>query len=168
MLFRSRAALIALEARAALAREFPDARVVLDLRGLRDVEYLLTLDCDEDALSTDERARLESYRRQERDAALGADGVIAVSTSMAQELGARYGIDRSRVAVVSNHARPVPDAEDLRGTTRGELSVSGGELLVAYSGTLAAWRSIHRPPTPRLTASNWPNEWPAGSRRGFA
>jgi glycosyltransferase involved in cell wall biosynthesis len=135
-----RAALIALTARAGFQSRDRAPRVVLDLRGLRDVEYLLTLDRDERALSSDESARLRVYREQERDAVNGADGVVCVSSPMAQILGERYGTDRSRIAVIANHARPVPYAEDLRGAARGELGITGGELLITYCGTLAAWQ----------------------------
>ena len=52
-----RAAMVGIEARRALARRGGDLKVVLDLRGIRDVEYLLTLDRDEGRLSPDEKAR---------------------------------------------------------------------------------------------------------------
>ena len=135
-----RATLIAVHARGTLKARGHDPRVVLDLRGLRDVEYLLTLGKDEGDLSADEARRLATYRSQEAEAVAAADGVIVVSSAMGQALGARYGIDPSRVAVLANHAREVPFAEDLRGTSRGELGLSGGQLLVAYCGTLAAWQ----------------------------
>lgn len=135
-----RATLIALHARALLRSRGHDPRVVLDLRGLRDVEYLLTLGKDEADLTPDEAARLQVYRAQEREAVAGADGVIVVSSPMQQAVGARYGVDPTRTAVLPNHAREVPQAEDWRGTARGELGVTGGQLLIAYCGTLAAWQ----------------------------
>ena len=59
---------------------------------------------------------------------------------MMQLIGERYGMNPAKVGRIPNHARPVEYAEDLRGAARGEFDVSGGSILVAYSGTLAAWQ----------------------------
>jgi len=131
-----RAALVGVSAKDAL----PTARVVLDLRGLRDVEYLMTLGKFDGDLSPDERAQLAAYRVQEELACRRADAVLCVSRPMQKELGRRYGLDDAKLGRVPNHATPVPDAERLRATARAELRVAADAPLVAYSGSLAAWQ----------------------------
>lgn len=135
-----RAALVGVAAREALAREPKPPFVVLDLRGIRDVEYLLTLGRTEDELSPDERSRLTAYRQQEEQACRQADAVLHVSRPMRTLVANRYGLPVEDMGVVPNHARIVADAEDLRGQARAELGLTGGELLVTYCGTLAAWQ----------------------------
>jgi hypothetical protein len=136
-----RAALVGLAARDAMAERGGAApHVVLDLRGLRDVEYLMTLGKPENALSEDEKARLLDYRVQEELACRRADAVLCVSAPMVKHVALRYAVDDAKIGRVPNHASPVPDAEELRASARAELRVDGRALLVAYSGTLAAWQ----------------------------
>ncbi len=136
-----RAAIIGIAARDAIAaRGGATPRVVLDLRGARDVEYLMTLGKTESALSADERARLLEYRAQEEIACRRADAVLCVSHPMARLVSQRYAIDPKKIGRVPNHAEPVPGAEALRSKARAELGVAPDALLVAYSGTLAAWQ----------------------------
>jgi hypothetical protein len=137
-----RAALVGIAAREELRRRGHDARVVLDLRGVRDVEYLLTIGKEgaEDELSASERERVTAYREQEHRAVNEADAVLCVSNPMVQLVGQRYGISHERLGAVANHARPVEFAEDLRGAARGELNITGEQVLMAYCGTLAAWQ----------------------------
>ncbi len=136
-----RATLVGLAARDALAADGRRAsRVVLDLRGLRDVEYLMTLGKADTSLSSDERAQLLAYRAQEELACRRANAVLCVSGPMRKELARRYGMDDAQFGRVPNHAAPVADAESLRAAARKDLGVADGSLLVAYSGTLAAWQ----------------------------
>jgi len=135
-----RAALVGITARDQLSYKGHSPRVVLDLRGIRDVEYLLSLGREESELSTEEAVRLRTYREQERAACEGADAVLGVSKPMVQLVGERYGIGHDRVGSVANHARPVENAENLRSAARGELNVGDDEILITYCGTLAAWQ----------------------------
>jgi hypothetical protein len=136
-----RAAIVGLAARDALAAVGDRApRVVLDLRGLRDVEFLMTVGRSERDLSADQRARLLEYRGQEEIACRRADAVLTVSRPMEKLVAQRYDLDAKRLGRVPNHAEAVPDAEARREKARAELGVAPGALLVAYSGTLAAWQ----------------------------
>ena len=136
-----RAALVGLAARDAIAALGDRApRVVLDLRGIRDVEYLLTLGKAEKDLSVEERARLCEYRGHEEIACRRADAVLTVSRPMEKLVGQRYDVAANRLGRVPCHAEPVPDAEARRDQARIELGVAQDALLVAYSGTLAAWQ----------------------------
>lgn len=131
-----RAALVGAAAREAVGT----LRVVLDLRGLRDVEYLMTLGRPEDELSLDEKELLQTYRVQEELACRRADAVLCVSRPMEKHVALRYGLDASKFGHVPNHAAPVPDAEAMRVAARKELRVDPTALLVAYAGSLAAWQ----------------------------
>lgn len=136
-----RAAIVGLAARDAIAsRGGPAPRVVLDLRGTRDVEYLMTLGKTEAGLSAVEQGRLLEYRAQEELACRRADAVLCVSHPMARLVSQRYAVDPKKLGCVPNHAEPVPDAEALRSKSRADLGVALDALLVAYSGTLAAWQ----------------------------
>lgn len=137
-----RAALIGIAASREAASRGDDLAAVLDLRGIRDVEYLNTLDKQESELTPDETARLAAYRRQEETAVRDCRAVLSVSGPMRTYLGRRYGIAAERLGVVPNHATAVSDAESLRAGARGELSVEDDEVLVAYCGTLAAWQMV--------------------------
>jgi hypothetical protein len=136
-----RAAIVGIAARDALASRGERApRVVLDLRGIRDLEYLMTLGKSEGDLDTAERARLVEYRGQEELACRRADAVLCVSRPMAKLVRDRYALPEDRIGRVPNHAEPVDDAETLRDAARAELRVARDATLVAYSGTLAAWQ----------------------------
>lgn len=132
-----RAALIGVAAREAAGRA---PRVVLDLRGLRDVEYLLTVGRPEAELDGDERGRLEAYRDQEARACRESDAVLCVSRQMVDEVRRRHAVDPARIGHVPNHAPQVPGAEGLRDAARGNLGLPPDALLFAYCGTLAAWQ----------------------------
>jgi len=147
-----RAALVGVAARDALAaRGATDLRVVLDLRGIRDAEYLMTLGKDEKSLTPVEKKKLSDYRVQEELACRRADAVLTVSRAMERLVEQRYGLDDSKVGRVPNHAEPVPNAETLRVAARAELGVAEGALLVMYSGTLAGVAASRRvgPSLPR-------------------
>lgn len=136
-----RAAIIGIAARDALsARGERAPRVVLDLRGVRDLEYLMSLGKGEGDLDTIERARLVEYRGQEELACRRADAVLCVSRPMEKFVRDRYALPNGRVGRVPNHAEPVDDAEERREAARTELGVARDATLVAYSGTLAAWQ----------------------------
>ena len=136
-----RAAIVGIAARDALAgRGERVPRVVLDLRGIRDLEYLMTLGKSEGDLDAVERSRLLEYRGQEELACRRADAVLCVSRPMEKFVRDRYALKDGRVGRVPNHAEPVEDAEKLRDAARAELGVARDALLVAYSGTLAAWQ----------------------------
>lgn len=136
-----RAAIVGIAARDALAgRGKGVPRVVLDLRGIRDLEYLMTLGKSEGDLDNVERSRLLEYRGQEELACRRADAVLCVSRPMEKFVRDRYALADGRVGRVPNHAEPVEDAEKLRDAARAELGVARDALLVAYSGTLAAWQ----------------------------
>lgn len=136
-----RAAMVGASARDALAaRGEASLRVVLDLRGLRDAEYLMTLGKREDALDPPERRRLMDYRAQEEIACRRADAVLTVSRPMERHVVQRYGIEPAKVGHVPNHAESVPESERWRGAARADLGVEPGSLVVMYSGTLAAWQ----------------------------
>jgi hypothetical protein len=136
-----RAAIVGIAARDALASRGGRApRVVLDLRGIRDLEYLMTLGKSEGDLDAVERSRLLEYRGQEELACRRADAVLCVSRPMEKFVRDRYALAAGRVGRVPNHAEPVEDAEALRDAARAELGVARDALLVAYSGTLAAWQ----------------------------
>lgn len=136
-----RAAIVGIAARDAIAaRGDPSPRVVLDLRGARDVEYLMTLGKTEAELTSAEQARLLEYRAQEELACRRADAVLCVSHPMARLVAQRYAIEEKKIGRVPNHAEPVEGAEALRSKARADLGVADDVLLVAYSGTLAAWQ----------------------------
>jgi glycosyltransferase involved in cell wall biosynthesis len=136
-----RAAIVGLAARDALAsRGDRGPRVVLDLRGIRDVEYLLTLGKRLSDLSPEERDRLVTYQAQEELACRRADAVLTVSRPMEKLVRERYAVDGARLGRMPNHAEPVPDAEARREKARADLGIAADTLLVAYSGTLAAWQ----------------------------
>ncbi len=136
-----RAAIVGVAARDALASRGGRApRVVLDLRGVRDLEYLLTLGKGEGDLDVVERSRLLEYRGQEELACRRADAVLCVSRPMEKFVRDRYALLDGRVGRVPNHAEPVEDAEKLRDEARAQLGVARDAVLVAYSGTLAAWQ----------------------------
>lgn len=154
-----RAALVGIAARERLAARGRGVRVVLDLRGLRDDEYLMTLGKLEDALAPDEASRFSLYRRQESEACRGADAVLCVSRPMMRAVRQRHGLADEKLGRAPNHAGEVRWAEDLRVAAREELRVEPGALLVVYSGTMAAWQKpaesallvkalqLHRPET---------------------
>ncbi|MCE9638308.1 MAG: hypothetical protein K8T90_21615 [Planctomycetes bacterium] len=140
-----RAALVGIAARDRMAKHGRRASVVLDLRGLRDEEYLLTLGKSEAQCTASQRARLDVYRTQERDACRGADSVLCVSRPMMRIVKQRYGLADERLGRAPNHsgearARSSDDAEATRTKVRAELGVADGALLVIYSGTMAAWQ----------------------------
>ena len=138
-----RAAIVGAAAREALASKGRGPQVVLDLRGVRDAEYLLTVGKIEETLSAAERARLVAYRDQEAQACAAADAVVCVSRAMVKHVVDHRGVDPARAGRVPNHATPVPDAETMRNTARAELGVRSDALLLAYSGTMAAWQMPH-------------------------
>jgi len=136
-----RAAIVGIAARDALsARNGRAPRVVLDLRGVRDLEYLMTLGKSEGDLDAVERSRLVEYRGQEELACRRADAVLCVSRPMEKLVRERYAMPDGRVGRVPNHAETVDDAETLRDAARAQLGVARDALLVVYSGTLAAWQ----------------------------
>lgn len=136
-----RATLVGLAARDALASDGgPAPKVVLDLRGVRDAEYLMTLGRAESGLTPDEESQLLKYRAQEELACRRADAVLCVSRAMERFVTQRYGLDAAKLGRVPNHATPVPHAEKMRAAARADLGVEAGSLLVAYSGSLAAWQ----------------------------
>ena len=135
-----RAALVACAARDALQQKGRAPLVVHDQRGIRPEEYLLSLGRDESELSADETRMLETYRTQERDACQNADAVLCVSHAMAQRVREMHGVPKERVLRLANHAGVVDDAERLRSETRKKLRIDDDTLLLAYSGTLAAWQ----------------------------
>lgn len=137
-----RAAQIGIAAAREARAKGDDVLAVLDLRGIRDVEYLNTLGKEESQLDGAEQLRLTAYRTQEERAVRESDGVLSVSSPMRTYLGRRYGVPADGLGVVPNHARPVPDAESLRSSARGELSIEDDEVVVAYCGTLAAWQMV--------------------------
>jgi hypothetical protein len=136
-----RAAIIGAAARKALRKRGHDqASVVLDLRGLRPEEYLLTLGREESALTPKERKRLDAYRKQESRACELADAVLTVSGPMLQHVRDRREVDPARLEFIPNHAPVVAHAERLRAEARTDLGFSHDALVVAYAGTLAAWQ----------------------------
>lgn len=135
-----RAAIIGIAARDRLATQGRRATVVLDLRGLRDDEYLLTLGKTDAELTAAERKRFDTYRAQEAAACRGADGVLCVSRPMMRAVRQRYGLPDDRLGRAPNHTSRVEAPEDLRVAVRDELRVAPDALLFIYSGTMAAWQ----------------------------
>ncbi len=136
-----RAALVACAARDQMRTRGGDAPfVVHDQRGVRPEEYLMSLGRDEGDLAADEKRMLSSYREQERGACCGADAVLCVSTPMANRVRKLHGVPTERVLRLPNHAHPVDDAEQLRAAARKKLRIDDDTLVLAYSGTLAAWQ----------------------------
>lgn len=135
-----RAAIVGAAAKAALGDDGKDLRVVLDLRGIRDEEYLLTLGKTEAECEEAEREKTEQYRSQEGEACRAADAVLTVSNPMQRYVAQRWGLADARLGHVPNHTGLVDGAEDLRAATRRELGIDDRTLLVIYSGTMAAWQ----------------------------
>jgi len=135
-----RAALVGIAARKRMESQGRRATVVLDLRGLRDEEWLLTIGRTETECDPAQRAKLDVYRRQERDACRGADGVLCVSRPMMRIVKQRYGVADEKLGRAPNHSGEVRWAEDLRAAARKDLGVADDALLVVYSGTMAAWQ----------------------------
>ncbi len=121
-------------------------KVILDLRGIRDEEYLLGLRRPETELTPDETQRLHAYRTQEEFACKKSDAVVTVSRPMQRIVRSRYAVQADRIGRVPNHAPPFEDAEDLRALARLELGVPDDQILIAYCGTLAAWQMPERTP----------------------
>jgi glycosyltransferase involved in cell wall biosynthesis len=134
-----RAALVAAAAREAL-RDGDAPFVVHDMRGVRPEEYLVSLGRAETELDDEQERMLVIYRDQERQACRRADAVLCVSRAMAQRVRNLHEVPESRVLRLPNHAQSVDDAEELRTRWRRKLRVGDDDLLLAYSGTLAAWQ----------------------------
>ncbi|MCG3133233.1 MAG: hypothetical protein HMLKMBBP_00358 [Planctomycetes bacterium] len=135
-----RAALVGIEAKRALGGDGKDVRVVHDMRGVRDEEYLTTLGKPEVACTPDEKKRLDTYRRHEAEACRGADLVLTVSGPMERTVIQRHGLADEKIEHVPNHTGVVAHAETHRAEVRRELGVPDDALLFVYSGTLAAWQ----------------------------
>ncbi len=136
-----RATLIAAAARDELTQAGRSApRVILDLRGLRDVEYLHSLEKSEEQLDPAEAAALAGYRDREAAACRAADGIVCVSRGMMTELRRRHPDLAAPVAHVPNHAESVSDPEELRRAARARLRVADDAVLIAYLGGMSAWQ----------------------------
>ncbi len=135
-----RAALVAAAAREALRGAGHAPLVVHDMRGIRPEEYLVSLGREENELDDEEERMLVIYRDQERQACRRSDAVLCVSREMARRVTTLHEVPAERVLRLPNHARPVVHAEELRARSRRRLRVTDEDLLLAYSGTLAAWQ----------------------------
>ena len=125
---QSRAGLLA--ARAAVAP------VVLDLRGIRPEEYLLSLRRGEGSLLARERRTLAALREQDREARAGAAAIVCVS----EPFRARLGAD-DRVRVIPNAGREVETPDPAaRERLRAGFGLGPSDLTFVYSGSLAAWQ----------------------------
>ncbi len=136
-----RAALVGIAAREHLRRTGGRGPfVVHDQRGVRPEEYLLSLGKEEAELSADERRMLGLYREQESAACRGADAVVTVSRAMARRVQELHEVAADRVLRLPNHARSPDDGEARRAAARARLGLAEDALVLAYSGTLAAWQ----------------------------
>jgi glycosyltransferase involved in cell wall biosynthesis len=135
-----RAALVGIAARERLEKQGRRATVLLDLRGLRDEEWLMTIGRAEADCDKEQRARLETYRSQEREACRGADGVLCVSKPMIRQVAQRHGLADAKLGLAPNHTGEIRWKEEFRDAARKELRVAEGTLLVVWSGTMAAWQ----------------------------
>jgi hypothetical protein len=114
--------------------------VVHDQRGIRPEEYLMSLGREESELSSTEVRMLATYRDHEHQACVAADAVLCVSHAMVRHVRESHGVAEERVLRLPNLARPVDDAEQLRAAARKRLRLDDDALVLAYSGTLAAWQ----------------------------
>lgn len=114
--------------------------VIHDQRGIRPEEYLMSLGREESELSSDEARMLATYRDHEKQACVAADAVLCVSHGMVRHVRESHGVAEEQVLRLPNHARPVDDAEQLRAAARKRLRLDDDALVLAYSGTMAAWQ----------------------------
>ena len=135
-----RAALVAAAAREALRDSGKMPIVVHDMRGIRPEEYLVSLAREEHELDEEQERMLVIYRDQERQACRRSDAVLCVSREMARRVQHLHEVPAERALRLPNHAHPLPDSEALRARSRRPLRVADDALLLAYSGTLAAWQ----------------------------
>lgn len=135
-----RAALVAAAAREGLRGAGDVPFVVHDMRGIRPEEFLLSIGRSEEQLAPEEERMLLTYRDQERQACRRADAVLCVSRAMVRRVVTLHAVPESRVLRVPNLARPIPDAEAHRARWRRRLGVRDDDLLLTYSGSLAAWQ----------------------------
>jgi len=108
------------------------APVLLDLRGIRPEEYLLSLEREPGPEELRVAARL---REEDAEARALAAAVVCVSGPFREHLGG--GED---VFVIPNAAAAAPRVD--RRALRSELGLAEGETSFVYSGSLAAWQCV--------------------------
>jgi glycosyltransferase involved in cell wall biosynthesis len=118
------------------------APVLLDLRGIRPEEYLLSLGRSEEELTPAEAAALDRLREEDREARSVAAAVVCVSEPFREHLG------DPEAFVIPNAAEPPPAVD--RAGRRRELGIAPEETAFVYSGSLAAWQCAE--PAVRLFA----------------
>jgi hypothetical protein len=137
----ARAALVGIAARDALSANVSvPPRVVLQLCGFEDAEFLMGTPRSEADLRERERQTLRQCRFREELACRRADGVLVLSRPMERLLLQRYALDPQRVGRVPSHAAPVPDAERRRGAVRARLGIPESALVLAWCARPAPWQ----------------------------
>ena len=112
------------------------APVLLDMRGLRPEEYLMTTGKEEGALDPAESRQLALLRSQDAEAIRRANAVVCVSKPFKRHLGGG-----SRTIVIPNASAPIPTPSNgARDAMRQKLGIRPDETAFVYSGSLAPWQ----------------------------